>query len=390
MTTRSQKRDDKDGKHITPEKLRVAVWAGLSEKKCLEHVSGLDGSELVRDGILFRQHPVAGLKKFRQICPPKPIRFSTILSHLYAFLAGIVVSVFARPDVCIGISMIPHSICARIAQTLTGSKFITWLIGTDMYVHLPQTWFGKKILAPLMRSADCTLCMGQNSKKLLTSLGWDGEKTIVGRNAYDFSDFFATPPRERWENGEWDIIFTGRLDRYHKRVHLLLQTVAELKKEKADVTCAIVGNGPDYGRLQKIRKLLDIKENVSFLGHRKDIPDILNNARIFVMTSAWEGLPSSIIEALVCGLPVVTSTAGDVADIIENDVNGILVPLDRPGDYARAILSLLRDRDLYESMSCNARRTGEDMVKQIANGESARRWTVALRKGRTEASAHRL
>jgi glycosyltransferase involved in cell wall biosynthesis len=363
--------------------MHVAVWVGLSDKKCLEHLQGLDDCNLVSKGLLFRRWPIDGLQKFRQVCPPEPLRRSLILSHLYVFFSSVLSCMAFRPDVCIGISMLPHSVMAKIAQCLTGSKFVNWLIGTDMYVEIHRGWLGRKLFLPMVRSAASTLCMGQYSKDILISLGWNEERVIVGRNSYNFSDFYALSPQERWDEGKWDVIYIGRLDRYHKRVDLLLGAIAEMKKQRSNVTCAIVGDGPDSERLKKLSCFLDIVENVFFLGQRSDIPRCLNDARIFAMTPSWEGLPSSIVEAMACGVPVITSNVGDVDDIIENGSNGILVNSDHPEAYAKVMLNLLNDRLLYESMSHKAMQTGESIKKAILFGESAKRWESALRKGKS-------
>jgi glycosyltransferase involved in cell wall biosynthesis len=360
--------------------MRVAVWVGLSDKKCLEHLQGLDDCNLVSKGLLFRRWPIKGLQKFRQVCPPKVLRHSVILSHLYVFIAGVISCMIFNPNACIGISMLPHSLMAKITQCLTGSKFINWLIGTDMYVEIHRGWLGKNLLLPMMRSAESTLCMGQYSKAVLISLGWNGESIIIGRNAYNFFDFYVISPQERWKKGKWDVIFIGRLDRYPKRVDLLLCVVAEMKKQRSGVTCAIVGDGPDYERLKELSCSLNILENVFFLGHRSDIPRLLNESRIFAMTSLWEGLPSSIVEAIVCGLPVITSNVGDVGDIIDDGINGILVKSDHPEDYAKVMIRLLNDRIFYESMSNKALQLGESIKKAIYCGEPAKQWESALRK----------
>ncbi len=360
--------------------MRVAVWVGLSDKKCLEHLQGLDECNLVSKGLLFRRFPIDGLQKFRQICPPRLLQRSYILSHIYAFFASVISCITFHPDVCIAISMLPHSVMAKIAQCLTGSKFVNWLIGTDMYVEIHRGWIGKKLLLPMVRSAASTLCMGQYSKSVLLSFGWNEKRVIVGRNAYDFSDFYALSPQERWDKGKWDVIFIGRLDRYHKRVDLLLNAVAEIKQQRSNVSLAIVGDGPDYKRLKQLSRFLDIEANVFFLGHRSDIPRLLNESRIFAMTSSWEGLPSSIVEAVVCGLPVITSNVGDVADIVEDSSNGLLIESDHPEDYAKAIIRVLNDRMFYESMSHKALQVGESIKQAIHCGDSAKQWESALRK----------
>jgi len=77
-------RSQPDKSNTATAKRRVAAWIGLSDKKCLEKLKGLDDCILVDEGILFRQYPVAGLRKFRQICPPPIVRASAVAGHLYS------------------------------------------------------------------------------------------------------------------------------------------------------------------------------------------------------------------------------------------------------------------------------------------------------------------
>lgn len=366
-------------KDSRPGKLRVAVWVGLSDKKCLEKLRGLQECDMVEEGLLIRRHPVEGLESFTQICPPALLRFSAALSHLYALLITIPACMRFRPHVCVGISMMPHSLLAKLGQVASGARFVNWVIGTDLYLELRDTWWGRA-LRPLMRSAWATLCMGSQSKEELVSMGWQPDRVFVGRNAYDLSAY-----EDRSAEVTWDVIYTGRLDRGHKRLHLLLRAVAAARDRGHELDCAIVGKGPDRDRLERIRDDLGLNQRVQFLGYRSDIPELLNRSRILVMTSAWEGLPASIVEAFACGLPVVTSEAGDVRDIVDDGENGYIVTSDEPKDFAEAIIRTLTDSDLYARLSASAHETGEHLRREQREGVPAKRWSRALERAVTPA-----
>ncbi|MCF8104530.1 MAG: glycosyltransferase [Desulfohalobiaceae bacterium] len=340
----------------------------------MEKLRGLDACELVDSGILFRRHPVGRLKKFRQICPPSIFRSSAVLSHLFALLVTIPWCLRFQPHVCVGISLLPHSVLAKLGQIFCRAKFVTWLIGTDIYLHLAQRWWGK-LLRSRIASASCTITMGSGSNRMLESMGWPSRNLIVGRNAYDLSDYL-----ENQAEKQWDIIYTGRLDRAHKRISLLLQAVAEMRTSCPSVRCAIVGKGPDRKRLEGICNSLRLHSNVEFLGFRPDIPELLNKSRILVMTSAWEGLPSSIVESFALGLPVVVADVGDISDIVINGENGILINSVCPAEYARAVLKILESPETYHRMSYSAKKAGEGLRREIDNGFSTARWQQAIVK----------
>jgi glycosyltransferase involved in cell wall biosynthesis len=71
---------------------------------------------------------------------------------------------------------------------------------------------------------------------------------------------------------------------------------------------------------------LGIKDRVNFLGERKDVPQLLSKAQVFVLTTNWEGFPISIIEAMRANLPVIASDVGGISEAVVDNVTGYLVP----------------------------------------------------------------
>lgn len=98
-----------------------------------------------------------------------------------------------------------------------------------------------------------------------------------------------------------------------------------------------------------------LSDNVRFLGSRNEIPELLNTASISILCSHEEGLPNAVIEAMSSGAAVVSTEVGGTGEIIDDGVNGILVP---PGDSAalsRAILELSRNTDQRRAIGQAAR-----------------------------------
>jgi glycosyltransferase involved in cell wall biosynthesis len=93
---------------------------------------------------------------------------------------------------------------------------------------------------------------------------------------------------------------------------------------------------------------------VSFLGNRLDIIDIIDGSDAFFMSSAWEGLPISLIEATVSGLPCVVTDVGGCKEIIDICKNGTLVAYGDKKAYADALISLMSDAELYNHFARNA------------------------------------
>jgi glycosyltransferase involved in cell wall biosynthesis len=95
--------------------------------------------------------------------------------------------------------------------------------------------------------------------------------------------------------------------------------------------------------------------NVRFLGSRTDIPDLLNAADISLLCSHEEGLPNAIIEAMSCGTAVVSTEVGGTGELIDDGINGILVPPGDPAALSRSILELSRDTKRRHTMGQAAR-----------------------------------
>ncbi len=88
----------------------------------------------------------------------------------------------------------------------------------------------------------------------------------------------------------------------------------------------LVGDGPLRGMVEGEVARLGLENRVRFIGYSPDVATLLRGAQIFVLTSHYEGLPRSILEAMRAGLPVVASAVGGVPETVENGVTGYLVP----------------------------------------------------------------
>jgi glycosyltransferase involved in cell wall biosynthesis len=99
---------------------------------------------------------------------------------------------------------------------------------------------------------------------------------------------------------------------------------------------------------------------VQWLGHRDDIPALLQASHIVCLPSYREGLPKSLLEALACGKPVVTTDVQGCRETVENGVNGFLVPVRDSKELARALVCLIEDSSLRVAMGKAGRKKAED------------------------------
>jgi glycosyltransferase involved in cell wall biosynthesis len=143
------------------------------------------------------------------------------------------------------------------------------------------------------------------------------------------------------------LIIVARL--YSQKNHkLLLEAFSIAIKECKNIQLRIVGRGPLKNKLIEYASNLGIYEKTEFLGQRSDIPYLLKSSDIFVLSSLWEGLPLSVLEAMAAGLPIISTDVGGVKDIVKD--NGILVESDNAEKLYEAIIKLVKNSALREEM----------------------------------------
>ncbi|MFH1622843.1 MAG: glycosyltransferase family 4 protein [Candidatus Omnitrophota bacterium] len=135
----------------------------------------------------------------------------------------------------------------------------------------------------------------------------------------------------------------------------------------------IAGDGILREKIEEKIKQLDLSSNVIMLGHRKDVAELLNCLDISVHTSAWEGTPLAIIEAMLMGKAIIATRVGGIPELINNGKTGILIPSGDRGALAEAIIKLAKDRMFANSIGQAAQDyakekfTVESMMRKITN-----------------------
>lgn len=151
------------------------------------------------------------------------------------------------------------------------------------------------------------------------------------------------------------ITYLGRLID-GKGVQDLLRAIQLL--DRPDIVCTIVGIGSYQQKLKYLSEELRIVDKIVFLGALPfpQAMGVLKVADIFVNPSYTEGLPTSVIEAALCRVPIVATHVGGTLEIIGNNISGMLIPPRNPHHIADAITKLLRDEQLRRRLVENAYR----------------------------------
>jgi len=159
--------------------------------------------------------------------------------------------------------------------------------------------------------------------------------------------------------GKPRVVFVGRLAP-QKGVSTLVEAAGLLKDPSAQVL--LVGDGPERPKLEREAKRIGVGDRVRFLGFfaHDRLPAVLAHADLLVLPSLYEELGTVLLEAMQAALPIVASRTGGIPDVIEDGINGLLVPPGEPEALAHAINHLLADRDLARRLSEGARERAKD------------------------------
>jgi glycosyltransferase involved in cell wall biosynthesis len=121
----------------------------------------------------------------------------------------------------------------------------------------------------------------------------------------------------------------------------MLQAFARVVHKHSNTILLIAGDGPLRKTMENLARDLGIEKRTKFLGIRRDIPQLMNAADAYVMSSSWEGMPNVLLEASATGLPIVATDVGGNREIVLDGVTGFLVPPRNPEALARTMLRIM-------------------------------------------------
>jgi len=155
-----------------------------------------------------------------------------------------------------------------------------------------------------------------------------------------------------------DAVFIGNLAALvpHKDHAALLAAAVIVLLQRPNVKFLIAGRGPEEANLFESIMRMGLVGKVLLVGHRPEPMPLLKALDIYVQSSWGEGMGSVLIEAAACGVPIAATTAGGIPEVVESGETGLLVPPRHPEAMADALIRLIDDKSLRESLAAEGRK----------------------------------
>jgi len=348
----------------------------------LNHLGPLSASKKCSKLWMVSTNPVPTLPKVAAIYPANWLMkvVGATRARLWTFLWAVLRK---RPDIVGGFHIMPNGIAAAIAGRLAGSRSMYFCVGgpaevRDGGIHSADSYFtametGDRVVESrflkVVAQFDTIITMGTRAVDFFRGKGIRADFHVVS-GGVDPTRFH----RDEKAAAEYDLILTGRLVEV-KRIDVFLHAVKKTTEKIPDIKAVVVGAGKLRDELLSLSQTLGIDRNVEFVGFKPDIENWLRRSKVFVLTSDSEGLALSMMEAMMCGLPVVVSDVGDLGDLVENGVNGYLVPRRSPELFAEHIVELLTDSERLKAFSQAARHS----AMKYETKATIKRWDDILR-----------
>ncbi len=213
------------------------------------------------------------------------------------------------------------------------------------------------------------LSVSDKVQEILAPAILDKQKLQVVHSGIDLNRFqYANKGVLRKEYGiskEVKIIGNVAAIASHKDYFTFVDTAEVLLKSNTQLIFLMIGG--DGGEEALIKAYIAKKKLTDYFiytGFRKDIPEILPELDIFLFTSKEEGLGTSVIDALACGVPVVATEAGGIPEIIQSGINGFLAPVKNAAKLAEQVERLLVDAVVTEKVIQKGKTTVQQFSKE--------------------------
>jgi L-malate glycosyltransferase len=226
------------------------------------------------------------------------------------------------------------------------------------------------------RQVDAFIAASEAIRQMLVADGVPAERTVTVHEGIDVDHVAAAPPvnvhEAFWLPHQAPVVGNAAALVPHKGQRYLVDAAHLVVQQVPDARFIVLGEGELREHLEKQVHEHHLEKHVLLPGFRTDVLGCIKGFDLFVMSSVTEGLGTSLLDAMACGRPIVATRAGGIPEIVEDGVNGTLVPPRDAAALADAIVRALKDEGWRRRMGeaglarVRERFTVERMVEQTA------------------------
>lgn len=234
------------------------------------------------------------------------------------------------------------------------------LVKSHLWYRRPLSRAHKLWLAATDRMVDAIVVNSRAAQsELVGEYGVSVDRTHLCYNGVDSREFHPAATGQRSTSHSVTIGAVCAL-REEKRLDLLLEGFARLRRDGVDARLLLVGGGPMLGRLQDLRRSLQIEEISEFHPTTGDVGSWLRQIDVFVLSSDTESFPNALLEAMACGCCVVASGVGGVPELVRHATNGLLFDAGNVDQLVAHLRTVAGNPDLRLTLGAAAARTARD------------------------------
>ena len=238
-----------------------------------------------------------------------------------------------------------------------------------------------RLITAAAKRCDSIVCISREIEQELQAKRFSPGRLISIPNGVDVNRY--APSNNASRAAERNICFVGRIE-VQKGLEHLLRAIALVREGGGNATLTVVGEGGQRKTLEELARRLKLHDHVLFAGFRQDVLPFYRDALIFVLPSLAEGMSSSLLEAMSCGLPVIVTAVGGNREMVDPGSRvdgialsgyriadcGILVNPEDSRGLAGALAKLLDDETLRDRLGERARKhiCGRFSQEQIVEG----------------------
>ncbi|MFM2356091.1 MAG: hypothetical protein RLZZ528_1827, partial [Pseudomonadota bacterium] len=206
------------------------------------------------------------------------------------------------------------------------------------------------VAAMARRAADLTISPSQASLEALIAKGLPRVTTrqlglgVAPLAVTDPAEVAALRQKLLGNEGQFLVVSLSRLST-QKGIDVMIEVAARVARQRPDIVFAVAGGGAAPGEAEAWARAAGVERSMRFLGPVRTVAEHLRASDMFLLTSRWENLPISIVEAFRAGLPVVATDCGGVRELVDDAV-GALARVEDAEGIAAAVLELAGDADL--------------------------------------------